>query len=220
VATAGLQPQDLSAVRIVLLELRDRLLGGFSGRCARTAIRGSRERGVDVRLGSGVARAEADHVVGRRAPVDAHLRVLGLSGVYAIGDVAGAMDEAGALLPQVAPVAMQQGTHVVRHLVDEAAGRPTPPFRYRDKGSMATIGRASAVAELPGRIRLGGVVAWLAWLLLHLLMLVGFKNRASVLASWIWNYATYDHAARLILDQREAATAETVDGRIPRSWAT
>jgi NADH:ubiquinone reductase (H+-translocating) len=85
---------------------------------------------------------------------------------------------------------------------------------------MATIGRASAVAELPGRIRLGGVVAWLAWLLLHLLMLVGFKNRASVLASWMWNYATYDHAARLILDQREAATAETVDGRIPRSWAT
>jgi NADH:ubiquinone reductase (H+-translocating) len=244
---------DLSAVRIVLLELRDRLLGGFSARSARTAIRGLRARGVDVRLGSGVARAEADHVVltdgevlptrllvwaagvaaspltrtlgvelvgGRRVPVDAHLRVLGLSDVYAIGDVAGATDEARALLPQVAPVAMQQGAHVVRHLVDEAAGRPTHPFRYRDKGSMATIGRASAVAELPGRIRLGGVVAWLAWLLLHLLMLVGFKNRASVLASWIWNYATYDHAARLILDQREAATAETVDGRIPRSWAT
>jgi NADH:ubiquinone reductase (H+-translocating) len=243
---------DLSAVRIVLVELRDRLLGGFSERSGRAALRGLRERGVDVRLGTGIARAEADRVEltdgevlptrllvwaagvaasplaqtlgvelapGRRVPVDEHLRVVGLDGVYAIGDVAGANDPRGHPLPQVAPVAIQQGHHVVRHLVDRARGTPTPSFRYRDKGSMATIGRASAVAELPGRIRLGGVIAWVAWLLLHLLMLVGFKNRTSVLASWIWNYATYDHAARLILDQREAATAETANGRIPRSWA-
>jgi NADH:ubiquinone reductase (H+-translocating) len=244
---------DLGRVRIVLVELRDRLLTGFAERSGRTALAGLQARGVEVRLGTGIARAASDHVElsdgevlptrllvwaagvaaspltqtlgvellgGRRVPVDGHLRVVGVEDVYAIGDLAGSLDAAGRLLPQVAPVAMQQGRHVVRHLVDERLGRTTPPFRYRDKGSMATIGRASAIAELPGRIRLGGVVAWLAWLLLHLLMLVGFKNRVAVLASWIWNYATYDHAARLILDQREAATAETAAGRIPRSWAS
>lgn len=84
---------------------------------------------------------------------------------------------------------------------------------------MATIGRAAAVAELPGRIRLRGLVAWLAWLVLHLLMLAGFRNRVLVLLSWIWNYLRRDHSARLILDQREAATTETVGGRVPRSSA-
>jgi NADH dehydrogenase len=84
---------------------------------------------------------------------------------------------------------------------------------------MATIGRAAAVAELPGGIRLRGLVAWFAWLLLHLLMLAGFRNRVSVLLSWIWNYLRRDHAARLILDQREAAMAETMGGPVPRSWA-
>jgi NADH dehydrogenase len=125
----------------------------------------------------------------------------------------------GTLLPQVAPVAIQQARHVARYLIGEASGRSPRPFRYRDKGSMATIGRAAAVAELPGRVRLRGVPAWLAWLLLHLLMLVGFRNRVGVLISWVWNYATYDHSARLILDQREAETAETARGRVRRRWA-
>jgi NADH:ubiquinone reductase (H+-translocating) len=157
---------------------------------------------------------------GRRIPVDEHLRVHGLADVSAIGDLAAAPGRDGRLLPQVAPVAMQQARHVVHQLVAEAEGGTVRPFRYRDKGSMATIGRAAAVAELPGHVRLRGLVAWLAWLLLHLLMLVGFRNRVAVLFSWIWNYATYDHSARLILDQREAATAETAQGRIPRSWAS
>jgi NADH:ubiquinone reductase (H+-translocating) len=244
---------DLSRVRIVLVELRDRLLGGFSTRSGEAALEGLRRRGVDVRLGVGIARAAADHVEltdgerlptrlvvwaagvaaspladaldvdlggGRRVPVDEQLRVPGLDGVTVIGDMAASPGRDGRLLPQVAPVAMQQASHVARRLVDEAAGRTTPPFRYRDKGTMATIGRASAVAELPGRIRLRGLLAWLAWLLLHVLMLVGFRNRVSVLFSWVWNYATYDHSARLILDQREAATAETPRGRVPRSWAS
>jgi len=157
---------------------------------------------------------------GRRVPVDEHLRVTGVDDVYAIGDVAAALDDGGRPLPQVAPVAIQQGRHVARHLRSEAAGRPLAPFRYRDKGSMATVGRAAAVVELPGGLRFRGFIAWMAWLLLHLLQLVGFRNRTAVLASWIWNYVTYDHAARLILDQREAATTETPDGRVPRSWAS
>jgi poly(A) polymerase len=97
-----------------------------------------------------------------------------------------------------------------------AAGSDDPrEFRYRDKGIDGDDRPGRAVAELPGGIRLRGLVAWLAWLLLHLLMLVGFRNRVAVLFSWIWNYATYDHSARLILDQREAATAETARGADP-----
>jgi NADH:ubiquinone reductase (H+-translocating) len=243
---------DLDRVRILLVEPRDRLLGGFTARSGQAALSGLRQRGVDVRLDVGIATAADGHVEltdgevvptrlliwaagvgasplgsslgieltrGRRLPVDAQLRVTGADGVFAIGDLAGAEDERGELLPQVAPVAIQQARHVARHLVDQAAGRSSRPFRYRDKGTMATIGRAAAVAELPGRVRLRGVPAWLAWLLLHLLMLVGFRNRVGVLVSWVWNYATYDHSARLILDQREAETAETVRGRVRRSWA-
>jgi len=156
---------------------------------------------------------------GRRIPVDEQLEVVGCERVYAIGDIAASVDDDGRLLPQVAPVAIQQAAHVVREIVDRTAGRTTSPFRYRDKGSMATIGRAAAVAELPGGIRMRGLLAWIAWLLLHLLMLAGFRNRVSVLVSWIWNYVRRDHSARLILDQREAATAESVNGPIDRSWA-
>ncbi len=243
---------DVDRVRIVLVEARDQLLGGFSARAGRAALEGLQERGVDVRLEVGIASVAADHVLltdgeviptrlviwaagvsasplaealgvplarGRRVPVDEHLRVIGLDRVFAIGDITSSTDAEGRPLPQVAPVAIQQAGHVARLLADEAAGRPTPPFRYRDKGSMATIGRAAAVAELPGGIRLRGLVAWLAWLVLHLLMLAGFRNRVSVLLSWIWNYVKHDHSARLILDQREAATAETARGPVARSWA-
>lgn len=156
---------------------------------------------------------------GRRIPVDGHLRVCGLQSIFAIGDIAANEDANKPLLPQVAPVAIQHASHVVRVLVDAQKGLDTQPFRYRDKGSMATIGRASAVAELPGGIRLQGSIAWLAWLVLHLLMLAGFRNRVSVLVSWIWNYVKHDHSARLILDQREAAIAETAHGPVARSWA-
>lgn len=243
---------DVDRVRIVLVEARDQLLGGFSARSGRAALEGLQERGVDVRFEVGIASVAADHVMltdgeriatnivvwaagvgasplaatlgvplarGRRIPVDDHLRVQGVERVFAIGDIAASEDREGRLLPQVAPVAIQQAGHVARVLTDESRGRSTVPFRYRDKGSMATIGRASAVTELPGGLRLRGTVAWLAWLLLHLLMLAGFRNRVSVLFSWIWNYVRHDHSARLILDQREAATAETARGPVTRSWA-
>jgi NADH dehydrogenase len=243
---------DVGRVRIVLVEARDQLLGGFTARAGGAALEGLVERGVDVRLEVGIAEVAADHVTltdgeviptrlvvwaagvaasplaallgvplarARRIPIDEHLRVVGLDGVFAIGDIAAGEDADGRPLPQVAPVAIQHAGHVARLLTDEAAGRTTPAFRYRDKGSMATIGRAAAVAELPGGIRLRGLVAWLAWLVLHLLMLAGFRNRVSVLISWIWNYVRRDHSARLILDQREAATAETARGPVARSWA-
>jgi NADH:ubiquinone reductase (H+-translocating) len=141
---------------------------------------------------------------GGRVTVDPHLRVAGRPGVWAIGDVAAATDGRGDALPQLAPVAMQSGRHVARQIRRILDGKPTTPFRYRNKGIMATIGRRAAVAELPGGIRLRGGLAWLAWLALHLVTLVGHRNRASVLLNWAWNYLTWDRGPRLIT---EATTA-------------
>jgi len=133
-----------------------------------------------------------------RVTVEPDLRVPGRPGAWAVGDVAAAADRHGSLLPQLAPVAMQSGRHVARQIRRLLEGRPTTPFRYRDKGIMATIGRRAAVAELPGRIHLRGALAWVAWLALHLVTLVGPRNRASVLINWAWNYLTWDRGPRLI----------------------
>jgi NADH dehydrogenase len=136
---------------------------------------------------------------GGRIVVGPDLRIPGRDDVWAIGDIAAAMDAQGEVLPQLAPVAMQAGRHVARQIGRLAEGKPTEAFRYRDKGTMATIGRRAAVAELPGRIHLKGAPAWLAWLGLHLVFLVGKRNRASVLLNWAWNYLTWDRGPRLLL---------------------
>jgi NADH dehydrogenase len=141
---------------------------------------------------------------GGRIVVDADLQVAGHSGVWAIGDIAAARDGADGLLPQLAPVAMQSGRHVARQIGRLLDGKGTERFRYRDKGTMATIGRRAAVAELPGGIRLRGGPAWLAWLGLHLVFLVGKRNRLSVLLNWAWNYLTWDRGPRLILRTERA----------------
>jgi NADH:ubiquinone reductase (H+-translocating) len=119
--------------------------------------------------------------------------------VFVVGDLAAAEGADGALLPQLAPVAMQQGRYVASVLADRAAGRPVKPFRYTDKGTMATIGRRAAVAQLPLGIRFTGSLAWLAWLVLHIWFLIGFRNRLSVLLNWAWNYLTWDRAARVVM---------------------
>jgi len=135
---------------------------------------------------------------GGRIVVGPDLRIPGRDGAWAIGDIAAATNRHGELLPQLAPVAMQAGRHVARQITRLADGHPTTPFRYRDKGTMATIGRRAAVAELPGGIQLRGGLAWLAWLGLHLVFLVGKRNRASVLLNWAWNYLTWDRGPRLL----------------------
>ena len=141
---------------------------------------------------------------GGRVEVTGTLTLPDDSSVHVIGDVAAARDADGALLPQLAPVAMQQGRYVADRLLAELDGRVSDaPFAYLDKGTMATVGRNDAVAELPIGLRLGGVLAWLSWLGLHLVFLVGFRNRVAVLLSWVWNYLTYDRAARLILGRGE-----------------
>ncbi len=136
---------------------------------------------------------------GGRIGVHRDLQIVEHPGAWAIGDIAAARGRSDELLPQLAPVAMQAGRHVARQIARQLEGRPTEAFRYRDKGTMATIGRRAAVAELPGRIRLRGAPAWLAWLGLHLVFLVGKRNRASVILNWAWNYLTWDRGPRLIL---------------------
>jgi NADH dehydrogenase len=137
---------------------------------------------------------------GGRVAVTPTLQLVDDDRVHVIGDVAAATDATGALLPQLAPVALQQGRYVAAHVVDVIDGTADDtPFHYVDKGTMATIGRNEAVAELPFGLRFGGFPAWIAWLGLHLLFLVGVRNRVAVLFSWVWNYVTYDRSARLIL---------------------
>jgi NADH:ubiquinone reductase (H+-translocating) len=136
---------------------------------------------------------------GGRILVGPDLSIPGRDRAWAIGDIATPADRHGELLAQLAPVAMQSGRHVARQIARTLERKPTQPFRYRDKGTMATVGRRAAVAELPMRIRLKGAPAWVAWLVLHLMFLVGRRNRASVLLNWAWNYLTWDRGPRLIL---------------------
>jgi NADH dehydrogenase len=132
-----------------------------------------------------------------RVRVNPDLTVPGHPEVYVIGDLAGLDQADGTPVPGVAPAAMQEGRHAAKNLLRTIRGEPRLPFRYVDKGSLATIGRAAAVADL-GRIKLSGLLAWLAWLFIHILFLIGFRNRFFVLFSWAWSYVTYDRGARLI----------------------
>ncbi len=136
-----------------------------------------------------------------RVPVQPDLTVPGHPEIFVIGDLAAAKDEQGKLLPGVAPVAIQQGEFVgklIREEVESHAGLPgRPRFHYWDKGSLATIGRAAAVAQF-GKIHISGYVAWLSWLFVHILFLIGFRNRLLVFIQWAWSYVTYERGARLI----------------------
>jgi NADH:ubiquinone reductase (H+-translocating) len=118
--------------------------------------------------------------------------------IYAIGDVT-YLEQDGQPLPGVAPVAIQQAKHAARQILGDQTGEPHQPFRYQDRGNMATIGRAAAVADL-NFVRLSGFVAWVAWLFVHVINLIGFRNRLSVVSQWVFNYFTYMRSVRLIVD--------------------
>src|SRR5579864_5409522 len=147
-----------------------------------------------------------------RVLVQPDLSLAGHPEVFVIGDLAALKDEHGKMLPGVAPVAIQQGRFVAKlirreiessasgafaRLLPEAQALRRPAFHYWDKGSLATIGRAAAVAEF-GKIHISGFMAWLAWLFIHILYLIGFRNRLLVLIQWAWSYLTYERGARLI----------------------
>src|SRR6267378_1428470 len=140
-----------------------------------------------------------------RVLVHPDLTIPGHPEVFVIGDLAALNDENGKMLPGVAPVAIQQGDWVADTIARDLENQPRQNFRYHDKGSLATIGRAAAVAQFgkSGKFHLSGYFAWLAWLFIHILFLIGFRNRLIVMIQWAWSYLTYERGARLITGSDE-----------------
>ena len=138
-------------------------------------------------------------IAGSRIDTDENLEVNHYPNIWAIGDINGTKNVDGRFYPMVAPVAMQQGKWVAKQILRKAAGEPLQPFKYRDKGSMATIGRHKAVVEV-GKFRMSGPLAWYAWLWLHLFYLLGGRNKIGTIADWTWNYLTFDRGNRHIMD--------------------
>lgn len=139
-------------------------------------------------------------VNGSRIPVRRTMEVGDHEGVFAIGDITYLEDQSGVPYPMLIPVAKQQGILAARNILRHLKGLESHSFEYHDRGIMATIGRSRAVAWIYNRIQLSGFIAWLAWLGLHLLTLLGFRNQLNVLINWVWNYFTYDRSVRIILD--------------------
>jgi NADH:ubiquinone reductase (H+-translocating) len=214
--------------RVILLEGSPRVLASYVPELSEKARQQLERLGVDVRLEKRVTGIDAESVqigeeriatrtvlwaagvmgsgFGRalgvpldragRIVVDSDLTVAGHSNVFAIGDGACVMQD-GAPVPGVAPAAVQEARHTANNILRAISGKPYLPFRYHDKGSLATVGRTAAVADF-GALKLSGLLAWLAWLALHLMFLVGFRNRVIVLFQWLWSFISYDRGARLI----------------------
>jgi NADH dehydrogenase len=220
---------DPRSARVVLVEGGDRILPAFPEDLSAKASIQLASLGVEVRTDTRVTNITAEGVhlgetllrartvvwgAGVRAspilgalgvPLDRSGRVLvepdlsipGHPEVTVIGDAA-ALQQGDAWVPGVAPAAMQGGKHVARNIRRALKQQPPEPFRYADKGSLATIGRRAAVADF-GRLRFSGFVAWLLWMLVHVLFLIGFRNKAAVMMEWAWAYLTYQRSARVIL---------------------
>jgi NADH dehydrogenase len=131
-----------------------------------------------------------------RIIVNEDLSIAGHPEIFAIGDVANFSHQGGKPLPGIAPFAMQSGEHAARNILARALGSPTKTFKYWDKGSMATIGRNKAIADLK-IVKLSGFLAWLSWLFIHLLFIVELRNRILIFFQWAWSYINYTHGARL-----------------------
>ena len=137
----------------------------------------------------------------RRLQLDPQLRLQGTDGAFAIGDLASPPVGHQGQLPMLSPPAMQGGRYVAASIIDAVQGvrRERPPFRYVDKGTMATVGRNAGVTHLPGGLEFTGLLGWLTWLLVHIYYLIGFRNRVSALLSWAWDYLRHDRPIRIIL---------------------
>ncbi len=219
---------DTTETRVILLEGGDRILPGFPPNLSRRAARDLEELGVEVRTNSIVTNIDGDGVhVGNEiidartsfwaagnaasplgkmlgAPVDRAGRVLvrkdlsspDFPNVFVIGDLA-FFEQGGRVVPGVAPAAMQEGRHAARNIMRLLRQEDTKPFRYVNKGDLAAIGRSRAIADL-GFVSIVGVPAWWFWLFLHIMYLVGFRNRLSVMLQWAYAYLTYGRGVRLI----------------------
>lgn len=136
-----------------------------------------------------------------RIAVTSDLSLTGHPHIFAAGDCACFPDDGGKPLPGIAPVAMQQGNYLADVIESDVRGKARKPFKYKDKGQMATIGRSKAITEF-GIMRLTGFSAWVAWLLVHIYYLAGFKNRFIVVSQWAWSYLTFRRGSRLILEKK------------------
>lgn len=222
---------DPKLTRVILLEAGERILPSFDAELASHAMRDLEALGVQVWSSSrvteiddhgvrvGEERIETGTVLwaagvrasdlGKSLPaerdpqgrvmVEPDLTILGHPEIFVLGDLAHVKGPKGSL-PGLAPVALQQGKHAARMILDEIAGRPRQPFVYFDKGQMATIGRSRAIVQA-GHLKLTGLIAWLAWLVIHIYYLSGFKNRLFVLMQWAYSYVTFGRGARLIVDK-------------------
>ena len=237
---------DLHRARIVLVEMNDHLLPGFSKQSQKRAYDTLLEKGIEIRLNTKLTKVTADSVsfedgteIGTRTviwtagvkanplasvlpgekgkggtdSVEPDLSLPGHPEVFVIGDLAAARGRDGNELPQLAQVAIQGGKRAAGNILKLMQGKRTRRFKYHNHGIMATIGRRSAVAELPGGLRFGGTLGWVAWLAVHLTFLIGFRNRAVVLLNWAWNYLTWDRASRVIVDDGSEEHAASVPKR-------
>jgi len=220
------------SAEILLMEGGPRILPSFSPELSESAVRQLNNLGVKVRTGAQVTNIDEHGVylgdeaiksatviwgAGVRATaltqslgveldragrviVESDLSLPGHKDVFAIGDMT-VFHQDGKPLPGVSPVAMQMGRCVARNIQNDLANTPRQTFHYLDKGNMATIGRKAAIAEI-GKLKLSGFIAWMAWLMVHIWFLIGFRNRVAVLFNWAWAYFTYERGARLITGRR------------------
>jgi NADH dehydrogenase len=219
--------------RVVLMEAGPRLLPAMSPESSNNAVRQLRELGVEVMTDSAVTGVDDNGVSysggkirtrtaiwaagvtanplgatlgapldrAGRVKVSPDLSLPGISNVFVAGDLV-SLECDGKLVPGLAPAAMQEGRHAADNVMRAIAGKSAVPFRYKDKGVLATIGRGAAVADV-GRLHLSGIIAWVAWLTIHIFYLIGFRNRIFVLADWAWTYLRNERGARLITGEVE-----------------
>jgi len=219
---------DPTQAQVILLEGEDRVLPSYPPELSERARQQLASLGVDVRTGQRVTQIDemgvnvgehriaartvlwgagvqgsrlgrelgVPHDKAGRVLVEADLSVPGHREVFVVGDIASIKID-GKPVPGVAQAAIQEGKHAAENLLRLVGGKPTDRFVYHDKGSLATIGRSAAVADL-GKIKLSGPIAWLMWAFVHILFLVGFRNRVLVLIQWAWSFFSYDRGARLI----------------------
>ncbi len=142
-----------------------------------------------------------------RVVVEKSLNIQGKNHIFVIGDQANFAFEEGKPLPGLAPVAIQQGKHVAANILNLMHGKPLLPFHYYDKGQMATIGRGAAIAQTKN-LKMKGFIAWLAWLFVHIMYLIGFRNKLLIVIRWAWLYFTFSRGARLIVNKGLSVTME------------
>jgi NADH dehydrogenase len=222
-------------LHVRLIEMGEELVMPFDPKLRRYTKQQLIDRGVDIQLGKEIREVAPDHVVvgdgtslrsdltvwtagvaagdwvaewglpqgkGGRVLVGPDLRVEGSDRVFAVGDIALHQEEPS---PQLAQPAIQEGKHAAEQVVRLVRDQPTQPFRYHDKGMMATIGRRAAVVQFPKGMRITGTLAWLAWLGLHLMYLLGNRNRIATIINLSWRYVAWGHGGGVIVGDEPSA---------------